>query len=197
LNIICLHLGNGASAAAIAAGKCIDTSMGLTPLAGLMMGTRCGDIDPAIIFYMLDQGGWSAARLDSELNTASGLKGVCGVNDMREAMTLAENGDAGARLAVEMYCYRVKKYIGAYTAALGHVDAIVFTAGIGENSAEIRARSVSNLDRFGIALDERLNAAPGRGIREIQTGTASVRLLVIPTDEELSIARQTAACIAG
>ncbi len=195
LNLITLHLGNGASAAAIRAGKSIDTSMGMTPLEGLIMGTRCGDIDPAIHFFLARTTGKSNDELESLLNTESGLKGICGKNDMREVMSLSDSGDDRARLAVEMYCYRIKKYIGAYFAVLGRVDAIVFTGGIGENAALIRQRACEGLAALGIIIDERRNKMPVREAREIQRNDSAVSILVIPTDEELEIATQTVACI--
>jgi acetate kinase len=195
LNLITLHLGNGSSAAAIRAGHCVDTSMGFTPLEGLIMGTRCGDIDPAILFYIGKQTGADMDQLESALNKESGLKGLCGVNDMREIQRLAETGDTAAELAVEMYSYRVKKYIGAYYAALGRIDALVFTAGIGENSATIRQRACAGLDNFGIIVDASKNRGRSSSILEIQSDAATVKVLVIPTNEEVEIAQQTAACI--
>jgi acetate kinase len=195
LNLITLHLGNGASAAAIRSGRCVDTSMGLTPLEGLMMGTRCGDIDPAILFYMAGQSGIDLGGLDVALNRESGLKGVCGVNDMRAARELAESGDTRAQLAIAMYCYRIRKYIGAYFAVLGRLDALVFTAGIGENSPGIREEVCSGLEALGIVLDSDRNRDAGDGIFEIQRSDALVRVLVVPTNEEIEIARETAGCI--
>ena len=195
LRLITLHLGNGASAAAIEAGRCIDTSMGFTPLEGLMMGTRSGDIDPAILVYLNRETGIDLEDLDYQLNQESGLKGICGVNDMREAQRLAANGDERARLAIDMYCYRIRKYIGAYYAVLGHLDALVFTAGIGENSPAIRRQSCAGLERFGIRIDDARNAQAAAGVFEIQAKDAPVRVLVVPTNEELEIARQTHACL--
>ena len=195
LNLITLHLGNGASAAAIRAGQCVDTSMGFTPLEGLIMGTRCGDIDPAILFYISKQTGTGMDQLESALNKESGLKGICGVNDMREIQRLAESSDAAAQLAIEMYCYRIKKYIGAYYAVLGRVDALVFTAGIGENSPSIRQRACAGLDGLGIIVDNNKNDRHDASIFEIQSNAAAVKVLVIPTNEEMEIAQQTAACI--
>ncbi|MGI9343375.1 MAG: acetate/propionate family kinase, partial [Gammaproteobacteria bacterium] len=145
LNLISLHLGNGASAAAIENGRSIDTSMGMTPLEGLVMGTRCGDLDPAIVFFLARETGLDNDALESLLNRDSGLKGICGVNDMREVLRRVEDGDERAELAIDIYAYRIKKYIGAYCAALGRIDAIVFTAGIGENSPDIRSRACSGL----------------------------------------------------
>jgi len=191
LNLITLHLGNGASVTAIKKGESVDTSMGMTPLEGLIMGTRSGDIDPAIIFYLGRKTGFSPDEIEALLNKHSGLKGICGVNDMREIAQLAERGDASARLAIEMYCYRIKKYIGAYYTVLGQVDALVFTAGIGENAADIRARSCAGLSGLGIEVDENKNSLETRGVREIQSERSSVSILVVPTDEELEIAEQT------
>jgi acetate kinase len=191
LNLITLHLGNGASAAAIERGRSVDTSMGLTPLEGLIMGTRCGDLDPAIHFYLARETGRPFEEIESILNRESGLKGICGVNDMREIQNRAEAGDGQAKLAVEMFCYRVKKYIGAYYAALGSLDAIVFTGGIGENSARVRSKSCEGLSGLGISLDEGKNGKAVEGIAEVQAADSGVRILVIPTDEEREIARQT------
>lgn len=190
VNLITLHLGNGSSAAAIRQGRCVDTSMGLTPLEGLVMGTRCGDIDPAIPFFLNRQAGMSFADIDDLLNRDSGLKGICGHNDMREVNERAMLGDTAAQRAIAMYCYRIRKYIGAYTAVLGRVDALVFTAGIGENAAFIRAQVCDGLDHLGIELDELKNEARTSGAREISTNHSAVRILVVPTNEEWEIARQ-------
>jgi len=191
LNLITLHLGNGASATAIEKGKSIDTSMGLTPLEGLIMGTRCGDMDPAVHFYLAKKIGRPVEEIEGILNKESGLKGICGMNDMREIQDRAKGGDARAELAFEMFCYRIKKYIGAYYAALGSVDALVFTGGIGENSAVVRTRSCEGLTGLGITLDEQRNSAATGGISEIQAKESRVKILVIPTNEELEIAHQT------
>ncbi len=195
LNLITLHLGNGASAAAIREGKSVDTSMGMTPLEGLIMGTRCGDLDPAVPFFLAEVMGKPPGELLALLNEESGLKGICGENDMREVHRKAAAGDPGAKLAVDMYGYRVKKYIGAYTAVLGRVDALVFTGGIGENDAEVRRRACEGLSPLGIALDDARNGSPSKYPREIQREGTPVKVLVIPTDEELEIALQTLACI--
>jgi len=195
LNLITLHLGNGASAAAIKNGRSVDTSMGLTPLEGLVMGTRCGDLDPAIVFYLARATGLENDALESLLNRESGLTGICGVNDMREVLRRADEGDERAALAIDVYAYRIKKYIGAYCAALGGIDAIVFTAGIGENSPEIRSRACSGLCALGIEIDPARNMSPVDGAREIQSADGPVKVLVIPTDEELEIAEQTVDCI--
>lgn len=191
LNLITLHLGNGASATAIEKGRSIDTSMGLTPLEGLIMGTRCGDLDPAVPFYLTRKTGSAFEDAENVLNRDSGLKGICGTNDMREIQSRASAGDVQAALALEMFCYRIKKYIGAYYAALGSVDAIVFTGGIGENSAVVRSKSCEGLSRIGITLDEDKNTAVVEGIREIQADEGRIRILVIPTDEEREIAQLT------
>ena len=158
LNIITLHLGNGASAAAIKGGQCIDTSMGLTPLEGLVMGTRSGDLDPAILFYLNRETGMNIDALDALLNKESGLKGICGENDMRTISKAAEQGDRLAKLALSIFCYRLKKYIGAYMAALGGVDCIVFTGGIGENSAIVRRMSCQDMERLGLIIDGEKNS---------------------------------------
>ncbi|MEB4589898.1 acetate kinase [Candidatus Thiothrix sp. Deng01] len=192
LNLITLHLGNGCSATAIAGGKSVDTSMGVTPLEGLVMGTRCGDVDPALHFYLQRETGLSNAELETLLNKQSGLKGICGVSDMREVQQRAESGDETAQLAEAMFAYRVKKYVGAYMAVLGKVDAIVFTGGIGEHSPRIRELVCANLEGLGLFLDTQRNHSRASGILEFQQPDAAIKLLVIPTDEELEIARSTA-----
>lgn len=197
-NLITLHLGNGASATAIRAGQCIDTSMGLTPLEGLVMGTRCGDIDPAVLIYLGKNLGLDAEAQDRLLNRRSGLLGICGVNDMREIEQLAADGDPRAELAIGIAAHRLKKYLGAYYAELGQVDAVVFTGGIGENSVAIRHRTCTGLERLGIALDEAANASnQSRGERCVSLPDSAVRVLVIPTNEELEIAQQTLAAALG
>ena len=189
-NLITLHLGNGASAAAIRNGDSVDTSMGMTPLEGLVMGTRCGDLDPAIHFYLCENLGLDNDTLDALLNRRSGLLGLCGANDMREVHRRADDGDAKAELALAVTAYRLKKYIGAYSAVLGRVDALVFTGGIGENDADIRARACGGLAAMGIDLDVARNAADDHAERDIASDGSRVRVLVVPTDEELEIARQ-------
>ena len=196
-NLITLHLGNGASVTAIQAGRSIDTSMGMTPLEGLVMGTRCGDIDPAIVFYVAQHLGLDNQALDDLLNRESGLLGLCGVNDMREIQRRAADGDDAAALAIGITTHRLKKYIGAYYAELGRVDAIVFTGGIGENDADTRHHACAGLEGLGIVLDEAANRSPLRGERAISTADSPVRVLVIPTNEELAIARQALAAVAG
>jgi acetate kinase len=197
LNLITLHLGNGASAAAVKGGRSVDTSTGMTPLEGLIMGTRCGDIDPAIHFFLGKETGRSMAEVEAMLNKESGLKGICGANDMREIMGLAQGGDVQAQLAIDMYCYRVKKYIGSYAAVLGRVDAVIFTGGIGENAAVVRNKCCEDLGCFGIAIDDQKNGSLSEDSPEIQTEESSVKVLVIPTNEELEIAHQTYELISG
>lgn len=191
LNLITLHLGNGASVTAVEGGRSIDTSMGLTPLEGLIMGTRCGDIDPAIIFYLGRETGRSTEAIDNLLNKESGLKGLCGVNDMREITRLAREGDKDARLAIDMVCYRIRKYIGAYHAALGRLDALVFTGGVGENAADIREGACRGLQPMGIELDLNRNTDASREARTIHSAQSRIKILVIPTNEELEIAEAT------
>jgi acetate kinase len=190
-NVIVLHLGNGASASAVAGGRCVETSMGLTPLEGLVMGTRSGDVDPAIVFHLARVAGMSIDEIDTLLNQRSGLLGLAGDNDMREILRRRREGDPGARLAFEIYVHRLKKYIGAYYAVLGHLDAIAFTAGVGEHAAEVRAAAAAGLDGLGIAIDEARNTAPGEGPRLISPEYARIAVAVVPTDEELEIATQT------
>ena len=195
-HLITLHLGNGASASAIAGGVSIDTSMGMTPLEGLMMGSRCGDIDPAIAFYLARTLDMDLNAIDRLYNKASGCLGVCGENDMRAIHTNADAGDDSARLALAMYAYRIKKYIGAYYAVLGRVDALVFTGGIGENDAWLRQACCAGLTALGIAVDPAANAAPAKPAATISPSGSEVAVLVIATNEELEIAIQTAACVA-
>jgi len=195
LSLITLHLGNGASAAAIKSGKSIDTSMGMTPLEGLIMGTRSGDIDPAIIFYLQRKTGLDRDAVESVLNKESGLKGICGVNDMHEIGELAKAGNTQARLAIEMVCYRIKKYIGAYHAVLGRLDTLVFTGGIGENASFIRGGVCLGLSHLGIEVDPGRNNLRSKEAFEIQTESSPVKVLVIPTNEELQIAEETLATI--
>lgn len=190
VNLISIHLGNGASMTAVKNGRSIDTTLGLTPLPGLVMGTRSGDIDPGVIFYLNETLGYKLKDIKNLLNKDSGLKGLAGDNDMREVSKRVEEGDASAKLALEVYCYRIKKYIGAYMAAIGtKLDAIVFTAGVGENSALIRSMSVANLEHLGIELDITVNNERG-GKRKISTANSNVDIWVVPTNEEFEIARQ-------
>jgi acetate kinase len=191
LNLITIHIGNGASMTAIKNGKSVDTSMGMTPLAGLVMGTRSGDIDPALPFFMADHLGISLQEINRLLNKESGLKGLCGTNDMREVIENMKKGDKQAAMALDVYVYRIKKYIGAYFAALEVVDAVIFTAGVGEHAPLIREKSCQGLNRLGIEIDANKNAVPGGSIREISSPNSEVKVLVIPTNEELEIARET------
>ncbi len=189
INVITVHLGNGGSIAAVKNGECIDTSMGMTPLAGVMMGSRCGDIDPAIAGYIAERKGIRLREVDAILNKDSGLKGICGMNDMRDIHASIEKGDEKAKLAIDMFAYRVKKYIGAYYAALGNVDAIVFTAGIGENDDIVRASVCSNLEGLGIELDLEKNEGRIQDPKKISKDGSKIQLWVIPTNEELQIAK--------
>jgi acetate kinase len=189
INLITIHLGNGASMAAIRHGKSVDTSLGLTPMDGLVMGTRSGDIDPGVIFYLAESLNMPVADIKNLLNKESGMKGLAGDNDLRNIEERAASGDKTAQLALNIYAYRIKKYIGAYLAVLGRLDAVVFTAGVGENSTTVRALAVSGLEHFGIKLDIGKNEERGAE-RDIAAGDSPVRILVIPTNEELEIARQ-------
>ncbi|MET8676774.1 acetate kinase [Streptomyces sp. NPDC004647] len=195
VNTIVLHLGNGASASAVEGGVCVDTSMGLTPLEGLVMGTRSGDLDPAVIFHLARVGGMSPDDIDTLLNKRSGLLGLCGDNDMREIGRRMGEGDRAARLAFDIYIHRLRKYVGAYTAVLGRVDAIVFTAGVGENSAAVREAAMQRLDALGIEVDAALNAVRGSSARLISAEGSRVAVAVVPTDEELEIATQAYALV--
>lgn len=191
VNLITCHLGNGSSVAAIRDGHSVDTSMGLTPLEGLVMGTRSGDLDPGILFY-LSRKGYSPDDLDTLLNKKSGLLGVSGSsNDVRDLELKADAGDERAELALEVFAYRIRKYIGAYMAVLNRVDAIVFTGGIGENGAAMRARILENLDQLGIGVDESRNMVHSGIEGDFQSPDSKVKLFVIPTNEELAIARDT------
>jgi acetate kinase len=191
--LIVLHLGNGASATAVDAGRSVETSMGLTPLEGLVMGTRSGDVDPALPAYLHRQLGWSADHVDRMLNRESGLKGLVGFNDFRELVRLRAEGDDCAELAFQVYCHRLRKYVGAYYAVLGDVDAVVFTGGIGEHSPDIREGALSGLGRLGIAVDPGLNRADESGPRRVSAAGAETAVLVVPTNEEWEIARQALA----
>ena len=200
VNVITLHLGNGCSACVIKDGNSYDTSMGLTPLEGLVMGTRSGDVDAAILDYLSHKEGLTMQEIQSVLNKQSGLLGISGLtNDMRELLAEAEeNDDRRARLAIEIFCYRVKKYIGAYLAATGGTDSLIFTGGIGENSAEIRRKICEGLEWFGLKLDEEKNQSAKHGKEEmISTNDSRFAAYVIPTDEELLIARDTVRCVRG
>lgn len=191
-NAISIHLGNGCSITAIRNGESFDTSMGLTPLGGLVMGTRSGDIDPSLILFMAKHLNMTMDEIDHLLNKESGLKGLAGSNDLRDVVDRYHQQDPGALLAVAMYVYRIKKYIGAYAAALGRIDALIFTAGVGENSAFIREKVCEELGILGIEIDPGLNTAKNTGeTRAIETSESKVKVLVVPTNEELEIATQT------
>ena len=197
LKQIVLHLGNGASASAIAGTRPIDTSMGLTPLEGLVMGTRSGDIDPRVISYL-----WRTAKMDvdeieSMLNYRSGVLGLAGERDFRRLRTMIESGDASAQLAYSVFIHRLRKYIGAYLAVLGHTDVISFTAGIGENVPAVRRDAVAGLEELGIVLDEHRNLSGGKGARQISGDDSPIAVLVVPTNEELAIARDCVNLLSG
>ncbi len=191
-NMIICHLGNGSSIVAVAKGKSVDTSMGLTPLEGLVMGTRCGDIDPGIVFHLGRVQRLSVDEVDGLLNKRSGLLGLSGSsNDVRELLEREEGGDAAAGLALDVFCYRLKKYIGAYYAVLGRVDALVFTAGIGENSPEIRGRTCQGLEPLGIGVDPSKNEEGSGAESDLTADGMRTRVLVVPTNEEKLIAMDT------
>lgn len=196
LNTIVLHLGNGASASAVRGGECIDTSMGLTPLEGLVMGTRSGDIDPAVLFHLARVGGYSIDQLDELLNRKSGMLGLSGYTDMRDVHDAVAAGDERVKTALDVYYHRIKGYVGKYYAELGHVDVITFTAGIGENDDIVRINALKNLERLGIQVDPERNAGRKKEPTVISPDGAEVTVLVIPTNEELEIARQSVATIA-
>ncbi|MBV7293655.1 acetate kinase [Corynebacterium sp. P6145] len=189
VNQITLHLGNGASATAVRGGRAIDTSMGMTPLAGLVMGTRSGDIDPGIVFHLHRSAGMSIDEIDRLLNRDSGVKGISGVNDFRALGELIEEHNEDAFLAYNVYIHQLRRYIGSYMIALGRVDAITFTAGVGENAANVRADAMANLENFGIRIDPERNAERSSAARQISTDDSPVKVFVIPTNEELAIAR--------
>ncbi|EAH6860631.1 acetate kinase [Campylobacter coli] len=191
LNAISAHLGNGASVCAIEGGKSIDTSMGFTPLEGLVMGTRCGDLDPAILPFISHLKGLTIEEIDTLLNKKSGLYGICGSNDFRDIGAKIEQGDDRARLAFDMFCYRLLKYIGAYFTVLPRTDAIIFTGGIGENAALVRQKVCERLFHLGVELDTELNNEKASCERMISTANSKVKIFIIPTDEELEIARIT------
>ena len=197
LNQIVLHLGNGASASAIEGGRPVETSMGLTPLEGLVMGTRSGDVDPGVVMYLRRSADMDVDQIDTMLNRKAGLKGLSGENDFRALTEKVEEGDADATLAYKVYVHRLRKYIGAYMVTLGRTDAIVFTAGVGENAPKLRADSLAGLESFGIQIDPERNAARSREPRIISTDDSAVTVLVVPTTEELAIARQSVAALQG
>ncbi|WP_063049605.1 acetate kinase [Nocardia arthritidis] len=189
LNQIVFHLGNGASASAIRGGRPVDTSMGLTPLEGLVMGTRSGDLDPGIVGHLARSAHLDIDQIDALLNRDSGIKGLSGVNDFRELRRLIASGDEAARLAYDVYIHRLRRYLGAYLIELGGADAITFTAGVGENSPQVRADALAGLSRFGIEVDPVANTAESRAARLISPSGAPIAVLVVPTNEELAIAR--------
>jgi acetate kinase len=195
LKTIVLHLGNGASAAAIDGGVSVDTSMGMTPLQGLVMGTRSGDVDPAAILQLQTQAGLAPHEVDDLLNRHSGLLGLTGSGDMRDVQAAAARGDETAEAALAVYCHRIRHYVGAYAAQLGGLDALVFTAGVGENNGVLRERALRGLEFLGIHVDSARNESPSRAARRISPDGSPVEVLVIPTNEELEIARQTAALL--
>jgi acetate kinase len=189
LNQIVLHLGNGASASAIAGGRPVDTSMGLTPLEGLVMGTRSGDIDPSIVSYLHREADMTVDDIESMLNHHSGLLGLAGERDFRRLREMIESGNSSAQLAYDVFIHRLRKYVGAYLAILGHTDVVTFTAGVGENVASVRQDALNGLQRLGIDIDEQRNSQPAKGARRISTDASAVAVLVVPTNEELAIAR--------
>lgn len=187
--VVSFHLGNGSSVAAVRGGHAVDTSMGFTPLAGLVMGTRSGDLDPSVVVYLQTHRGLSPAEVDEVLNRESGLLGLSGYSDMRDLFAAADAGDPDAELALEVWVWRARHYLGAYIAQLGGIDAIVFTGGIGENQATLRARIVEGLEELGIVLDTQGNESAHPGARRVSPANARVHIWVIPTNEELQIAR--------
>lgn len=192
LKIVTCHLGNGCSVTAVKDGKSVDTSMGFTPLEGLVMGTRSGDIDPSIIFYLIEEGGFSAKDVEEMLNRKSGLLGISGIsNDVRDLEREASAGNRRARLALEVFAYRAKKYVGAYAAALGGLDVLVFTGGIGENDPLVRQMICDGMEFLGLKLNEMVNEATRGDLRIISDERYPVKVLVVPTDEELAIAEET------
>lgn len=195
--LITIHLGNGCSMAAIDKGICIDTSMGFSPLNGLIMGTRSGDIDPSIIFHLINQYDYKADEINNLLNKSSGMLGLTGFSDMRDINLAQQQGDSEAELALDMYAYRIKKYIGAYAAALNGLDAIIFTAGVGENDAATRSRVCTDMDFLGLQIDAKKNLERKPGIREISSTTSPVKILIIPTNEELEIVKQCYSLLAN
>jgi acetate kinase len=190
LSLVTLHLGNGASAAAVRGGRALDTSMGLTPLEGLVMGTRGGDLDPGVLVHLLRHGDLDVDGLEDLLHHRAGLQGLAGEHDLRDVQAAMDTGDARARLAYDVYCHRIRRYVGAYLAVLGGADAVVLTAGVGEHDARLRADALAGLERLGIAVDPVRNEAEATGPRTISPADASVAVLVVPTDEELAIARK-------
>ena len=199
LKIVTCHLGNGSSISAVDGGKCVDTSMGFTPLEGVPMGTRCGDIDPSAIEYLMGKTGMNVHEMLNVCNKKSGMWGISGgLSDFRDLTAAAEKGDARALLALDVFGYTVKRFVGAYIAAMNGIDALVFTAGVGEHTPEIRSRVAGNMEYLGIKLDEKKNYSGERDkARDISTPDSRVRVLIIPTNEELVIARETKALVSG
>jgi acetate kinase len=195
LKTIVLHLGNGASASAVRFGSAVETSMGLTPLEGLVMGTRSGDVDPGLVFHLLRNGGMDADQIDDLLNRRSGVFGLSGVSDFRDLHKLIASGDSAAAVALDVYCHRVRKYVGAYLAVLGGADVIAFTAGVGENDAVVRARILEGLEPLGISVDPERNAVRSPDARVISPDGSPVTVMVVPTNEELAIAQATLALV--
>jgi acetate kinase len=193
--LIVLHLGNGASATAVDRGRSVETSMGFTPLEGLVMGTRSGDLDPAILVHLQRSLGWTVDQIDQLLNRRSGVKGLVGHNDFRELTRLREEGDPDAVLAFDVYAHRLRKYVGAYYAVLGQVDAVVFTAGVGQHAWQLRAAAMAGLERLGIVVDEDRNRAPVTAPVNVAADGSEVAVLVVPTNEEWEIARQSLAVV--
>jgi acetate kinase len=197
LKQIVLHLGNGCSASAIAGSRPLDTSMGLTPLEGLVMGTRSGDIDPSVVGYLSHAADMGVDDIESMLNQRSGVLGLSGQRDFRRLRTMIESGDQAAQLAYSVFTHRLRKYVGAYLAVLGHTDVISFTAGIGENDAAVRRDAMAGMEELGIVLDERRNLGSSKGARQISADDSPIAVLVIPTNEELAIARDCVSVLGG
>ncbi|QNE40535.1 acetate kinase [Hymenobacter sp. NBH84] len=195
--LITIHLGNGCSMAAVRGNQSLDTSMGFGPLAGLVMGTRSGDLDPSVVFHLLQELHYTPAQVSNLLNKESGMLGLTGFSDMRDITAALNQGDARAQLAYDLYAYRIRKYIGAYAAVLNGLDALVFTAGVGENDALVRQLACQHLEFFGVQLDEVKNQTRAPGLREINLPESRVKVLVVPTNEELEIAQQCAALLEG
>lgn len=196
VNVIVCHLGNGASVTAVRGGRSVDTSMGLTPLEGLVMGTRSGDIDPGVVFHLAREANLNIAELDALLNRRSGMLGLTGVSDMREIWSQIEAGDSAARLAMDIYAYRVRKYIGSYFGVVPGLHAVVFTAGIGENDHDLRREVIAPLAHLGLTIDDSANRDRAAGDRSIDDGSSAIRVMVVATNEELEIARETLEVIA-
>lgn len=195
LHLIVLHLGNGASACAVKGGRSVDTSMGLTPLEGLVMGTRSGDIDPAVVFHLARTAGMDISEIDDELNRRGGMLGLCGHSDMRDVEQAAEEGDAAATLALEVYTRRIRGYVGKYWAQLGSLDAIVFTAGVGEKSDVVRQMTMAGLEKLGAVLDPERNAGKKKEATLVSADESAVQIWVMPTNEEREIALQAVAAV--